>query len=110
MSAPPTSRGEPIIDRRQLVAYLETGCKPAEDWRIGTEHEKFVFRNADLRPVPYAGPDGIAALLGGLRRFGWDPVVENGNIIALTHGAANISLEPGGQFELSGAPLESVHE
>src|SRR3954451_5832288 len=104
MSSPPTSRGQPITDRRHLVAYLEAGCKPASDWRIGTEHEKFVFRGDDLSPVAYDGPGGIGALLGGLRRFGWDAVVENGNIIALTQGAANISLEPGGQLELSGAP------
>lgn len=110
MSAPPTSKGEPITDRRQLTAYLESGCKPESDWRIGTEHEKFAYRLSDLRPLTYDGPDGIGALLQGLTRFGWTPVEENGHIIALTQGMANITLEPGGQVELSGAPLETIHQ
>ena len=111
MSAPPTSRGEPITDRRQLVEYLEKGNKPAADWRIGTEHEKFVFRGPDHAPVPYAGPGGIGEILGEFqRRFGWEPVYEGENVIALTQGLANISLEPGGQFELSGAPLSTIHQ
>ncbi|AWK86537.1 glutamate--cysteine ligase [Azospirillum thermophilum] len=110
MSAPPKSRGEPITDRRQLVAYLESGCKPAADWRIGTEHEKFAYRTSDLRPLPYEGPDGIGELLKRLTRYGWDPVEENGNIIALTQGMANITLEPGGQVELSGAPVATLHQ
>jgi len=110
MSAPPTSTGEPITDKRQLVDYLAAGSKPPEAWRIGTEHEKFVFRRSDLRRVPYEGPDGIAALLDGLTRFGWTPVLEAGKPIALSQGQCSISLEPGGQFELSGAPLETVHQ
>lgn len=111
MSAPPTSRGEPITDRRQLVEYLEKGNKPAADWRIGTEHEKFVFRGPDHAPVPYAGSGGIGEILGEFqRRFGWEPVYEGENVIALTQGLANISLEPGGQFELSGAPLSTIHQ
>jgi glutamate--cysteine ligase len=110
MSAPPSSSGEKVTSKRQLVEWFEQGCKPAADWRIGTEHEKFVFRRSDLRPAPYEGRDGIGALLEGLRRFGWAPVLEGGKPIALTQGACNISLEPGGQFELSGAPLETIHE
>ena len=110
MSAPPKTRGEPITDRRQLVAYLESGSKPRDKWRIGTEHEKFAFRSSDLRPLPYDGPDGIGAILRGLQRFGWQPVEENGNVIALSCDACNITLEPGGQFELSGAPLETLHK
>lgn len=110
MSAPPTTRGEPITDRRQLVAYLESGCKPAEAWRIGTEHEKFAYRVADRRPLPYDGPDGIRELLTRMTRFGWKPVEEKGNVIALVDGMANITLEPGGQVELSGAPLRDLHE
>ena len=110
MSAPPKTRGEPITDRRQLVAYLESGSKPRDKWRIGTEHEKFAFRSSDLRPLPYDGPDGIGAILRGLQRFGWQPVEENGNVIALSCEACNITLEPGGQFELSGAPLETLHK
>ncbi len=111
MTTTPSTPGEPITDRRQLVEYLEAGSKPPAAWRIGTEHEKFVFRRADLRRVPYDGPDGIAALLHGMTRFGWKPVVEDGNTIALANDAqCSITLEPGGQFELSGAPLETVHQ
>jgi glutamate--cysteine ligase len=109
MSAPPKTRGEPITDRRQLVAYLESGCKPRDKWRIGTEHEKFAFRGSDLRPLPYDGPDGIGAILKGLQRFGWQPIEENGNVIALSWDACSITLEPGGQFELSGAPVATLH-
>ena len=110
MSAPPTSSGEKITDKRQLVEYLASGSKPPSAWRIGTEHEKFVFRRSDLRRVPYEGKDGIRALLEGLTRFGWTPVLEDGKPIALSQGQCSISLEPGGQFELSGAPLETVHQ
>jgi glutamate--cysteine ligase len=110
MSAPPTTRGVPITDEAQLVDYLAEGCKPESQWRIGTEHEKFVFRLADRRPAPYDGPAGIRALLDGMRRFGWEPVEEDGRPIALTFGQCAITLEPGGQFELSGAPLETVHQ
>src|SRR5271157_5838869 len=111
MSAPPKSPGVPITDRRQLVEYHEAGSKPPAAWRVGTEHEKFVFRRSDLRRAPYEGPDGIAALLQGMTRFGWKPVVENGDTIALANDAqCAITLEPGGQFELSGAPLETLHQ
>ncbi len=106
----------PVISSRdELVAYLEAGSKPKRDWRIGTEHEKFGFYRKGYGPVPYAGERGIRALLETLHdRFGWDLVTENGNVIALSRkdcpkGGA-ISLEPGGQLELSGAPLETVHE
>jgi glutamate--cysteine ligase len=109
MSAPPKTRGEPITDRRQLAAYLESGCKPREQWRIGTEHEKFAFRTSDLRPLPYDGPDGIGAILKGLQRFGWQPVEENGKVIALACDSCSVTLEPGGQFELSGAPVATLH-
>jgi glutamate--cysteine ligase len=71
MSAPPEAQGAPITDRRELVAYLEAGCKPKVDWRIGTEHEKFGYTRDDLRPLPYEGERGIRALLEGLAtRFG----------------------------------------
>jgi glutamate--cysteine ligase len=110
MSAPPKSRGEPITHKRQLVEYLEQGCKPREQWRIGTEHEKFAFDLKSLRRLPYEGPNGIAALLKGLERFGWQPVEEEGNVIALACGGCSITLEPGGQFELSGAPVETIHK
>src|ERR1700761_8214852 len=111
MSAPPKSPGVPITDLRQLVEYHASGSKPPERWRVGTEHEKFVFRKSDLRRAPYEGPDGIGALLQGMLRFGWEPVREGDNIIALENDArCSITLEPGGQFELSGAPLETIHQ
>jgi glutamate--cysteine ligase len=110
MSAPPTTRGEPITSKRQMIDYIAQGSKPRERWRIGTEHEKFGFNQRDLRPLPYDGPAGVRALLEGLTRFGWKPVLEEGKPIALTLDNCNITLEPGGQFELSGAPLESIHE
>ena len=92
-----------------LVRWFEVGAKPASDWRVGAEHEKFVFRLKDHAPVPYE-PQGIRALLDGLTRFGWKPVLEGEHVIALERGKANVSLEPGGQFELSGAPLETMHD
>jgi glutamate--cysteine ligase len=111
MTTTPSTPGEPITDKRQLVEYLEAGCKPPAAWRIGTEHEKFVFRRSDLRRVPYEGPDGISALLREMTRFGWKPITENGKTIALSNDArCSITLEPGGQFELSGAPLETLHQ
>ena len=110
MSAPPKSRGEPVTDKRQLVEYLAAGSKTRDQWRIGTEHEKFAFNLQDLRTLPYDRPAGIRAMLEGLTRFGWVPVLENGNPIALGKDACSITLEPGGQFELSGAPLANLHE
>ena len=105
----------PIESRDELVACLEAGCKPAEDWRIGTEHEKFGFHKKDLTPVAYDGPVGIAALLTEMaQRFGWKPYEEDGHIVALKDphcdAGGSITLEPGGQFELSGAPLRTIHE
>jgi glutamate--cysteine ligase len=110
MSAPPKSRGEPVTDKRQLVEYLAAGSKTRDQWRIGTEHEKFAFNLKDLHTLPYDGPAGIRAMLEGLMRFGWAPVLENGNPIALGKDACSVTLEPGGQFELSGAPLANLHE
>ncbi len=106
----------PIIESRdELVAYLEAGSKPEEDWRIGTEHEKFGFNVSDNSPVPYGGERGIQALLQMHReRYSWDPIRENDNIIGLSCTncpiGGSITLEPGGQLELSGAPLKAVHE
>jgi glutamate--cysteine ligase len=110
MSAPPKAGGAPITDKRQLVEYFEQGSKPKSDWRIGTEHEKFVFDLKTLRTVSYEQPNGIAAMLRGLQRFGWQPIEEHGNVIALAMEGCSVTLEPGGQFELSGAPLRSIHE
>ena len=109
MSIPQSGRG-PIGSRDDLVRYLEAGCKPKADWRIGTEHEKFVYDLKTMKPVPYEGRASIRALLDGMRRFGWEPVMEGDFIIGLTQNGASISLEPGGQFELSGAPLKTVHQ
>ncbi|MDV7142692.1 glutamate--cysteine ligase [Tropicimonas sp. TH_r6] len=107
----PQSGGGPIERYEQLVEYLESGCKPKADWRIGTEHEKFGYCRDTLRPLPYDGPRSIKAMLEGLRdRYGWAPILEQDNIIGLELNGANISLEPGGQLELSGAPLQSIHE
>jgi glutamate--cysteine ligase len=106
----PQSAGGPIESRDDLVRHLSRGCKPADAWRIGTEHEKFVYDLKTRKPVAYEGRPGIRPLLEGMARFGWQPVREGENIIGLTKDGASLSLEPGGQFELSGAPLKSVHE
>ena len=106
----PQSAGGAIESRADLVRYLETGSKPKSEWRIGTEHEKFVYDLKTMKPVPYDGRNGIRAMLEGMRRFGWEPVMEGDNIIGLSQDGASISLEPGGQFELSGAALKSVHQ
>ena len=100
----------PVESKAQLVEDLASGPKPRDAWRIGTEHEKFGYRLDDHSRLPYDGPGGIKAMLEGLQRFGWQPVLEKGNVIALSMGGASISLEPGGQFELSGAPLETLHQ
>jgi glutamate--cysteine ligase len=106
-----TSAARPLTDKRALVAYLEAGCKPRSAWRIGTEHEKFAFSLDDMRALAYEGAGGIRALLEGLERYGWEPVLEDGRPIALTHrNGGSITLEPGGQIELSGAPVETIHE
>jgi glutamate--cysteine ligase len=105
----PQSAGGPIESRDDLVRYLAEGCKPKSEWRIGTEHEKFVYCLKTYNPLRYEGRPGIRALLEGMRQFGWEPIMEGENIIGLTQNGASISLEPGGQFELSGAPLKSVH-
>ncbi|GFE64827.1 glutamate--cysteine ligase [Litoreibacter roseus] len=107
----PQSGGGPITDHSQLAQYLADGCKPKDQWRIGTEHEKFGYCKDTLKPLPYHGERSVKAVLEGLRdQFSWDPVEEGGNIIGLTKGKANVSLEPGGALELSGAPLETIHE
>ena len=110
MSRPPDSEGEPIEKKSQLIEDLESGCKPKENWRIGTEHEKFPFRLSDNKRLPYEGPDGIAEILNRLTRFGWQPIREKDNVIALSLKGCAITLEPGGQFELSGAPLQTIHQ
>ena len=100
-----------ISGKAELVEWFEAGSKPKADWRIGTEHEKFGFTWSDLKPLPYEGASSIRAMLEGLRdQFDWSPIEENGYLIGLKKGGASVSLEPGGQFELSGAPLEHIHQ
>jgi len=100
----------PIDSRADLLSVFQDGEKSREDWRIGTEHEKFVFRRSDHGAPSYDEPGGIRDLLTGLTQFGWRPVVENGNVIALAGEDGNVSLEPAGQFELSGAALKNLHQ
>jgi glutamate--cysteine ligase len=103
---------EVVESRDALVAWLETGCSPAGPFRVGTEHEKIPFYRADRSPVPYEGMRGIRALLAGMRgKLGWEPIEDQGALIGLydAKGGGAISLEPGGQFELSGAPLGDAH-
>ncbi len=108
-----TTDFSPIEGIDELVGYLAAGCKPREKWRIGTEHEKFPFYIDGNSPVPYGGERGIRAILEGMQeKLGWDPIIDAGRIIGLVEptGQGAISLEPGGQFELSGAPLETIHQ
>ena len=101
----------PLIESRaDLLSVFSGGEKPRENWRIGTEHEKFVYRVEDRRAPSYEEKGGIRDLLKGLTEFGWKPIAENGKVIALTGTDGTISLEPAGQFELSGAPLETLHQ
>jgi glutamate--cysteine ligase len=106
----PQSAGGPIESRDDLVRHIAEGAKPSAEWRIGTEHEKFVYDLRTHRPLAYDARPGICELLEGMRRFGWEPVREGDNIIGLIQDGASLSLEPGGQFELSGAALRNVHE
>ncbi|UHS55720.1 glutamate--cysteine ligase [Agrobacterium vaccinii] len=108
-----TTDQTPISSAQELTDYLAEGCKPVEKFRIGTEHEKFAFFKGDNTPVPYFGDASISALLKGMQdKLGWEPIIDEGNIIGLgePNGMGAISIEPGGQFELSGAPLETLHE
>ena len=107
----PQSGGGPIEDFAQLAELLESGNKPKADWRIGTEHEKFGWLTDTRRPLPYAGDRSISALFAGLEVLhGWTPLREGDNVIGMARNGANISLEPGGQFELSGAAVEDIHQ
>ncbi len=106
------SDSTPIASRDELVAWIEKGVKPKSRFLIGTEHEKFPFYAKTREPVPYGGPSGIRALLEGMQAMlGWEPIMEGDHIIGMVDvtGGGAISLEPGGQFELSGAPLASIH-
>lgn len=110
-----TVRDDRPLTLDDLTGWFASGSKPASEWRVGAEHEKFGFHLKDHAPVQYGGPDGIEAMLKGLMRFGWEGVYEDRadggkTLIALERNGASVSLEPGGQFELSGAPLNSMHE
>lgn len=108
-----TTDNRPIENHSELVEWLSVGCKPKSEWRIGTEHEKFGFCKKELTPVPYEGDAGIKAILLAMqKKTGWETIEDEGNIIGLfnAEGGGAISLEPGGQFELSGAPLETIHQ
>ena len=107
----PQSGGGPIESHDQLAEFLAKGCKPKDKWRIGTEHEKFGYCKDTLKPLPYEGDRSVKAVLTALRdTYNWAEVLEGGNIIGLEKDGANVSLEPGGQLELSGAPLETIHQ
>jgi len=107
----PQSGGAPIERHDQLTEYLASGCKPKDAWRIGTEHEKFGYCKDTLKPLPYEGARSIEAVLEGLRdRHEWAEVREGGKLIGLEKDGANVSLEPGGALELSGAPMETIHQ
>ncbi|MGD0103457.1 MAG: glutamate--cysteine ligase [Rhodopila sp.] len=114
MSNPGDVDDTPLTSVRQMAEYLAAGCKPADEFRIGTEHEKFGFRRSDLTPPPYEPADGqpgsIRDMLAHLTRFGGEPIQDGDNIIGLKQDAASVSLEPAGQLELSGGPLENLHE
>ena len=114
MSNPGDADSTPITSLKQLADYIAVGCKPAERFRIGTEHEKFGFRLADLAAPPYEPTDGqpgsIRGLLEGLQRYDGEPITDAGNVIGVKQGDAAISLEPAGQLELSGAPVATLHD
>ena len=102
---------DPINAKDDLIQYLASGCKPKADWKVGTEHEKFGFHRANKQPLQYSEPGGIRDILTGLaEQFNWQPEYEGDDVIALKRDGCSITLEPGGQLELSGAPLKDVHQ
>jgi glutamate--cysteine ligase len=114
MSNPGDADDTILTSISQMAEYLAAGCKPAEQFRIGTEHEKFGFRLGDLAPPPYEPADEqpgcIRDVLAGLARYGGEAILDGANTIGLKDGAASVSLEPAGQLELSGGPLETLHQ
>ncbi len=106
-----SDQADPVIESRdQLVAPMIAGEKAKADWRIGTEHEKLVYRTSDHAAPSYDEPGGIRDILLNMQQFGWEPITESGKVIALKGVDGNVSLEPAGQLELSGAPLDSLHD
>jgi glutamate--cysteine ligase len=110
VSIPAELNATPITDKAQLIERLESGCKPKDQWLIGTEHEKFAYHKEGFRPLTYEEPSGIRAILTELQRFDWNPIFEGEHVIGLKKDGQHVSLEPGGQVELSGAPLRTLHE
>ncbi len=111
MSTDETSaQSQPIENKQQLIDYIAAGSKPKSDWSIGTEHEKFGFCTDSLRPVPYEGTRSIRAILTAMQEFGWTPMMEGDYIIGLKKNGQSVTLEPGGQLELSGAMRKTLHE
>lgn len=110
MSILASDSSEPVTKRDQLVDYFARGEKSKERWLIGIEHEKFPYRLSDLSWPSYEEPQGLREFMQGMRSFGWEPIIEGGNVIGLTRGKAAITFEPGGQIELAGAPLATLHE
>ena len=104
------SKSEQIENKSQLIDYISSGCKPKSEWKVGTEHEKFGFHTDTLKPLGYAEKGGIRDILNGLKdKYGWRPEYEGNDIIALFRDGCSVTLEPGGQLELSGAPLADIH-
>ena len=105
---------EYLENKASLIEWIAAGEKPKDQWRIGTEHEKFGYRSSDFSPLPYDGPDGIKAMLEGLIGNSWQGKYEGETLVALTRpqeqGGGSVTLEPGGQLELSGAPLANIHQ
>ena len=110
MSNPGEADLTPITAMRQLAEWFAAGSKPRDAWRVGTEHEKFGVQHPGLMPPAYEGEGGVRAVLEGLRSTGWEPILDRGNPIGLKRGGASVSLEPGGQFELSGAPVADLSD
>ena len=98
------------LNKIDLIKWFEDGCKKKTEFKIGTEHEKFVYKLSNLKPVSYQENSGIKKILKSLTRFGWEEVIENNYLIALKKDKQSITLEPGGQLELSGAPLDNIHK
>jgi glutamate--cysteine ligase len=104
-----TSETPPIRGAADLVSWFRGKERPVEDWKVGLEHEKVLLRAGTTDPVPYAGPGGVEAVLRAFTTYGYEPFEEDGRIIASQNKGLTVSIEPGGQIELSGRPFPDVH-